>query len=165
MTDNAVVRILLVEDNPDDIRLTRHALAKHGLTNALRVVTTGAAALDVLRDHVPEAGCAGDLVLLDLGLPGMSGLEVLGAIRSDPTLRQIPVIVLTGANAFDDIEGAYTSGADAVMFKPIDFGQLADRSAELGLGWQLVDPQRRTSHLSEGREAGRWALPHLTKGY
>jgi two-component system, chemotaxis family, response regulator Rcp1 len=109
--------ILLVEDNPLDARSTLRAARKLELTESLEVVTHGQAALDRLRAHVPDADRV-DLMLLDLNLPGKDGHDILNEIRSDPSLRSLPVVVLTTSSDRADVDSAYRQGANAYVTKP-----------------------------------------------
>ncbi len=114
--------ILLVEDNPADVRLVQEALREHELLPQLHWVASGDAALRFLRQDGEHAGSpTPDLVLLDLNLPGLNGQEVLALIKQDSSLRQIPVVVLTSSAAKDGVLQAYGSHANAYMVKPNDF--------------------------------------------
>ena len=116
--------VLLVEDSPADIRLTREALAGGHLLHELRVLPDGAQALAFLRREAPFVDAPRpDMVLLDLNLPGRSGLEVLAEIKADPGLARIPVIILSGSDAQMDISMAYDSFANGYITKPVDLDQ------------------------------------------
>lgn len=116
------VEILLVEDNPGDVRLTLEALKEARVLNHLSVVNDGAAAMDYLRRAAPYTDATRpDIILLDLNLPKKDGREVLGEIKQDPALRAIPVVVLTTSRAADDIVSAYQLHANCYIAKPIDF--------------------------------------------
>lgn len=113
--------ILLVEDNPGDVRLTKEALKEGRIDNTLHVVTDGIEALDFLYrrgDHT-DAPCP-DIILMDLNLPRKNGDEVLAEVRDDPDLSKIPVIVLTSSNAQEDVVKSYELQANAYLTKPID---------------------------------------------
>lgn len=113
--------ILLVEDNPDDVDLTREAFREVGATSRLHVVEDGVEAIAFLRHEAPYAAApTPDLVLLDLNLPKRSGHEVLAAIRRDPALRGIPVVVLTSSAAESDMARSRALGADGYVTKPVD---------------------------------------------
>jgi CheY-like chemotaxis protein len=118
------IEILMVEDNPGDVRLTQEALKGGKIWNELNVVSDGVAALDYLRRVPPyENVTRPDLVLLDLNLPKKDGREVLAAIKSDPSLQTIPVVVLTTSQADEDVIRAYTLNANCYVTKPVDFEQ------------------------------------------
>lgn len=120
-TPTRPVEILLVEDNPGDVRLTKQALAEAKLTNNLHVVLDGEQAMQFLRRdaHCAEVP-APDLILLDLNLPKKDGLEVLAEIKQDPTLQKIPVVVLTISSGKQDLYRAYDLGCDHYITKPVD---------------------------------------------
>ena len=116
------VEILLVEDDPGDVLMTREAFQDYKLRNQLHVVTDGAEAMSFLRQEGDYADRPRpDLVLLDLNLPRMDGREVLEAIKSDPDLASIPVVVLTTSEAEDDVMRSYSLHANAYVTKPVDF--------------------------------------------
>ncbi|MEQ1503668.1 MAG: response regulator [Myxococcota bacterium] len=118
------VEILLVEDNPGDVRLTREALRDGKVRNHLHVVPDGVEAIAFLRREGPYAGAPRpDLVLLDLNLPKKSGREVLADIKSDPDLMRIPVVVLTTSKADEDVLRAYEFHANCYVTKPVDLEQ------------------------------------------
>ena len=135
--------ILLVEDNPDDEALTLRALTKANVRNAVVVARDGVEALDYLfatgahagrdRRQVPE------LVLLDLKLPKVDGLEVLRRLRADADTRLLPVVILTSSNAERDLIDGYSLGANSYVRKPVDFGQFAEAVRQLGLYWLVVN--------------------------
>lgn len=116
------VQILLVEDSPGDVRLTREALREGKVANELHVVSNGEAALAYLRRGPGYEGTpTPDLILLDLNLPRMSGLEVLAELKKDPTFRTIPVAVLTTSEAEADVHRSYDLGASCYLTKPVSF--------------------------------------------
>ena len=118
------IEILLVEDDPGDVRLTREALKEGKVRNALTVARDGVEALEVLRRQGPHARAARpDVILLDLNLPRMDGREVLKAIKSDEKLRRIPVVVLTTSSADEDVARSYDLQANCYITKPIDLDQ------------------------------------------
>lgn len=119
------IEILLVEDNPGDVRLTREALKDAKMSNLLHVVEDGAAALDFLHQRGAYRNAPRpDLILLDLNLPRKNGREVLQEIKEDPRLKIIPVVILTSSQAEEDILGAYSLHANCYITKPVDFAQL-----------------------------------------
>jgi len=142
MAENPV-EILLVEDNPNDVELTLHTLKKHNLANRVYVVRDGSEALEYLF-------CTGayahrniqnspKVVLLDLKLPKVDGLEVLRRLKSDQRTRTIPVVVLTSSREERDIVESYQLGVNSYIVKPVDFGQFAEAVRQLGLYWLLLN--------------------------
>jgi CheY-like chemotaxis protein len=133
------VEILLVEDNPGDVRLTKEALKELRITNELHVVTDGPDALDFLfgRDGY-ESAPAVDLVLLDLNLPRMDGIEVLKEIKSDPDLKRTPVIILTSSSAEEDVVRSYENYTNAYVTKPVDPNQFVDVIRSLEEFWFTI---------------------------
>ena len=118
------IEILLVEDNPADVRLTVEVFKDSRITNHISVVTDGVEAMDFLRKKGNYAGVTRpDLVLLDLNLPRKDGREVLSEIKADPDLKTIPVIVLTTSDADQDVWKAYDSGVNSYITKPVDLDQ------------------------------------------
>lgn len=118
------IEILMVEDNPGDVRLTREALKHHKVSNELHVVEDGVAALDFLHRRPPyEQAPRPDLVLLDLNLPRKDGRQVLASIKSDELLKTIPVVILTTSQAEEDVVRAYKLNANCYVTKPVDFEQ------------------------------------------
>lgn len=118
------IKILLVEDNPGDIRLTREALKDSKIHNTLEVVEDGKEALDYLRNVGKyKDSTRPDLVLLDLDMPNTSGREVLQEVKSDPNLRSIPLVVLTVSKSDQDILNSYDMQANAYVNKPLDLDQ------------------------------------------
>lgn len=139
---NSIVDILLVEDNPNDAELAIHALKKYNLTNRLEWVKDGEAALDYLFHRGTYANGPNSLpriVLLDLRLPKVDGLEVLKQIRANPITRELPVVVLTSSKEERDVAEAYRLGANSFVAKPVAFDEFAKVVAELGMYWVLVN--------------------------
>jgi len=125
--DVKVIDVLLVEDDPGDVLMTREAFADHKLKNVLHVVDNGADAMSFLRKEGEYADSpTPDLVLLDLNLPRMDGREVLAAIKGDDQLRTIPVVVLTTSEAEEDVLRSYQLHANAYVTKPVDFERFLD---------------------------------------
>ncbi len=135
-------RILLVEDSPNDAELTLTALAKHNLANDVTWVHDGEEALDFLHCRGKFAGESCNnlaVVLLDLKLPKVDGLEVLRTIKSDDRLRSIPVVVLTSSREERDLVESYRLGVNAYVVKPVDFAEFMNAVKELGVFWALVN--------------------------
>lgn len=121
------IEILLVEDNPGDVRLTEKAFADAGLVNNLNVVNDGVAAMNYLRQEGEYADSTRpDMVLLDLNLPRKSGEEVLTEIKGDEDLKRIPVVILTSSDAEEDMIRSYNEHANAYLTKPVDFQGFLD---------------------------------------
>lgn len=137
------VEILLVEDNPSDEELTIHALRSNNFANNIEVVRDGAEALDYLfHTGAFEARSAGDrpkVILLDLKLPKVDGLEVLRRIKSNPRTVSIPVVVLTSSSEERDIVDSYSLGVNSYIVKPVEFSQFAEVVRHLGLYWLLLN--------------------------
>src|SRR3989441_11940880 len=134
--------ILLVKDDPDDEALGVRALKQRGLTNGIVVVGEGVEALDYLFCTGPYATRAPEppfVVLLDLKLPKLDGLEVLRRLRSDDRTRFVPVVVLTSSDEEQDIMRGYSLGANSYVRKPIDFAQFSEAVRQLGLYWLLLN--------------------------
>ena len=142
MTDQI---ILLVEDNENDEELTLRALRKNKIGNEVVVMRDGPAALDYLFGRGPHAGrdtrVQPQVVLLDLNLPKLSGLEVLRAIRADERTKLLPVVVLTSSKEDADLVGCYASGANSYICKPVDFTQFVEAVRQLGLYWLVLNQQ------------------------
>ncbi len=142
MTED-LVEILLVEDNPNDVELTLRALKKNHLANRIEVVRDGAEALDFIfgtgayahRQH----GENPKVILLDLKLPKVDGLEVLRRVKADARTRTIPVVVLTSSREERDIVGSYQLGVNSYIVKPVDFEQFTESVRHLGLYWLLLN--------------------------
>lgn len=137
------VEILLVEDNPNDVELALRALKKHNLTNKVHVVKNGVEALEFIFGTGAYAGRDVDnkpkVVLLDLKLPKVDGLEVLRRIKADERTKVIPVVVLTSSTEERDIIESYQLGVNSYLVKPIDFDKFIDAVSELGLYWLLLN--------------------------
>ena len=135
--------ILLVEDNPNDVELTIRALKKASIANTIVVARDGVEALDylLLRGAWANrpAATAPQVVLLDLKLPRVDGLEVLRALRQDPRTRLLPVVVLTSSQEEQDLISSYSLGANSYMRKPVDFLQFTEAVRQLGLYWLVLN--------------------------
>jgi CheY-like chemotaxis protein len=126
------IRILLVEDSPTDVELTREALAEARIANELTVARDGVEALEILRD---SGSARPDLVLLDLNLPRLSGIEVLREVKDDPQLRTIPIVVLTTSRADEDVLEAYRNHVNAYVRKPVDFDEFMEKIRTIERFW------------------------------
>ena len=137
------VEILLVEDNPDDMELTLHALRGEHISNSIEVARDGEEALDFLFcrgafqersfEHPPK------VVLLDLKLPKVDGLEVLRQVKADPRTKAIPIVVLTSSKEDRDLVKSYRLGVNSYIQKPVDFDQFRQTVKQLGLYWLVVN--------------------------
>jgi CheY-like chemotaxis protein len=135
-------RILLAEDNANDLELTLAALQQHHLANEIVAVRDGSAVLDYLYRrgafaHVAPGPPA--LVLLDLKMPKVDGLEVLRVIKADPELRMIPVVMLTSSREESDLIRSYQLGVNAYVVKPVDFSEFMDAVRQIGAFWAVVN--------------------------
>ena len=147
------IEILLVEDNPNDLELTMHALRKEHLSNSIQVARDGEEALEFLFcrgaysqrsfDHPPR------LIVLDLKLPKVDGLEVLRQIKNDSRTRAIPVAILTSSKEERDLVEGYNIGANSYIQKPVDFNQFRDTVKQLGLYWLVVNQPPPSSSYSK----------------
>lgn len=135
--------ILLVEDNPDDVELTLRAFDKSKIVNEVIVVRDGEEALDYLfatgTHATRDANVMPEVVLLDLKLPTIDGLEVLRRIRADERTRRMPVVVLTSSKEERDIVSSYDHGANSFVRKPVDFAEFVEASRQLGLYWLVIN--------------------------
>jgi CheY-like chemotaxis protein len=131
--------ILLVEDNPDDEALTRRAFDRSNVVNSLEVVRDGQEALDYLFGDEEPAMVLPALILLDLKLPKVDGLEVLKQIRAHDRTKLIPVVILTSSREETDLVAGYGSGANSYVRKPVDFDQFSESVRQLGLYWLVVN--------------------------
>jgi len=135
--------ILLVEDNPDDVELTLRVLKQNNITNQVKVVNDGVEALDYLfaeGDYSDrDISDLPAVILLDLKLPKVDGLEVLRRIRADERTKLTPVVILTSSKEEQDLINGYSLGANSYVRKPVEFGQFADAVRQLGLYWLLLN--------------------------
>jgi CheY-like chemotaxis protein len=138
MTSGGSVQILLVEDNPGDVRLTQEAFRHGRLANELIVCGDGVAAMALLRERQAKNEQQPGLILLDLNLPGRGGLEVLAEIKADTELRVIPVVILTSSGAERDVLQSYERNANAYVTKPIDIDEFLAAIRSLGDFWLAV---------------------------
>jgi CheY-like chemotaxis protein len=138
-----VLQILLVEDNPNDVKLTLHALRAENLVNTVQVARDGEEALDMLFCRGEFASRTFDnpprLVLLDLKLPKVDGLEVLRAVKGDPRTHAIPIVVLTSSREERDLVESYKLGVNAYIQKPVEFASFRQAVKQLGLFWLVIN--------------------------
>lgn len=130
--------VLLVEDNPMDLELTLHALKSRKLTNPIEVARDGEEALAYV-EKLKNGNPFPVVILLDLKLPKISGLEVLEVIKSHPTFKTIPVVVLTTSSETSDIERAYKLGANSYIVKPVDFDKFMEVARQIELYWSVLN--------------------------
>ena len=142
MNEYEQVRILLVEDSPLDAELTMRALNEGKLANAIEWVKDGQQALDYLFQegtYSDRGGCMPHLVLLDLKMPRVSGIEVLKAIKSDERTRRIPVVIMTSSQEEKDIAQSYDLGVNSYVVKPVDFIALTNLARQAGYYWLAIN--------------------------
>jgi len=141
--DNLQVEILLVEDNMDDAEMTIRALRKKNLSNRLTHLTDGEEALDFLFGRGKFAGrnlnLKPKLILLDLKMPKIDGMEVLEKVKSDSETKKIPVVILTSSKEDPDLQKCYELGANSYIVKPVEFESFINAVSELGLYWMLLN--------------------------
>ena len=138
--DRKFVDILLIEDNPDHVELILKALRDNNVLNEVHVVASGEEAIDFLYQRGAYANAARPgLILLDIKLPGMDGIEFLRRIKADPELKRIPVVMLTTSAGEKEIVESYNCGANSYIVKPVDFEQFAKVIKELKLYWVVVN--------------------------
>src|SRR5579859_3842300 len=153
MTDRQI-EILLVEDNKDDVELTLHALRKEKLANSIHVARDGEEAMEFLFCNGNHADRSFEnpprLVLLDLKLPKVDGMEVLKRLKADPRTKAIPVVILTSSKEERDLIQGYGLGANSYIQKPVDFEQFRDTVKSVGLYWLLINQAPISAAASKG---------------
>ena len=141
---NRYINILLVEDNPDDVELTLHALQRNNIANPVKVVRDGQEAIDYVFHEGAYRGSAHDLpqlVLLDLKLPKVDGIEVLNRLKGDKKTKLIPVVILTSSKEESDLMKSYDLGVNSYIRKPVDFDQFVETVRQIGFYWMLINEQ------------------------
>ncbi len=141
---NRGINILLVEDNPDDVELTLHALKKNKIVNPVKIVRDGQEALDYLfqkGDYESTDYDPPNVILLDLKLPKVDGIEVLQRIKSDRRTKLIPVVILTSSKEESDLLRSYDLGVNSYIRKPVDFDQFVETVRQIGFYWMLINEQ------------------------
>ena len=152
MPDSGETEILLVEDNPTDLELALRVFKKHRIANRIEVARDGEQALDFLFGEGAHAGRGSiqipKVILLDLKLPKIGGIEVLRRIKSDPRTRTIPIVVLTSSREEKDLLESYSLGVNSYIVKPVDFDQFSDCLRDIGMYWLLSNapPKIHASH-------------------
>lgn len=134
--------ILLAEDNIRDVELTLAALSEHNLANKVVVVTDGIEAIEFMRcegKYKSRKRCNPAVILLDIKMPRMDGIELLQVIRTDPALKMIPVVMLTSSREEPDLKLSYELGANAYVVKPVDFRKFMDVIKQIGIFWALIN--------------------------
>lgn len=142
MNENELVEILLVEDNPSDAELTIRALKKRKLANHLIWLKDGAEALEFLffkGSHASRPQVQPKLILLDLKMPKVNGMEVLRRVKADEQLKTLPVVVLTSSHEDQDIEESYKLGVNSYLVKPVEFEQFQEVASNAGFYWLLIN--------------------------
>jgi two-component system response regulator len=141
--DNLEIEVILVEDNPDDAYLTIMALKKHNLANRMVHLKDGAEALDFIygtgQYNGKVIGNNPRVILLDLKMPKVNGMEVLQRIKSDETTKSIPVVILTSSAEDPDIKRCYELGANSYIIKPVEFDNFSKSVADLGMYWLILN--------------------------
>jgi CheY-like chemotaxis protein len=151
--------ILLVEDSPDDAELAMHALRREKLANNIVIARDGEEALDFIFCRGPYAGRSFDhppkLVLLDLKLPKVNGIEILKQVKADPRTKTIPVVILTSSKEERDLVDGYNLGANSYIQKPVDFDQFRQTVKTLGLYWMVVNQSPLNHGVKQVKGAGQ----------
>ncbi len=153
------VEILLVDDSPEDVELTIRALRRNQIANEIKVAEDGAEALDFLfcRGSYQHRNAAvpPKVVLLDLNLPKVNGLEVLREMRGDPRTKAIPVVILTSSKEQKDLITGYNLGVNAFVQKPVDFEQFNEAIRQIGMFWMLINQAPPRGSFGEAKPPGK----------
>src|SRR4051812_6199207 len=149
MNNSSIIELLLVEDNPQDLELALRSLRKINLANHIEVARDGAEALDIIFCEGPQSerkmADGPRVILLDLKLPKVDGLEVLKRVKSDPRTRTIPVVVLTSSKEQRDIVESYHLGVNSYIVKPVNFDGFTEAMREVGVYWLMLNQAPRFS--------------------
>lgn len=149
------MEILLVEDNPEDVEITLRAFRKYNLSNNIHVVRDGEEALECIfctgryADRSPDSNPR--LILLDLKLPKVDGIEILQRCKSDPQTKGIPIVILTSSREERDLVDSYNLGVNSYVVKPVDFSQFTEAVRQLGLYWMVLNQVPSDRHAEGGR--------------
>ena len=154
------MEILLVEDNPEDVEITLRAFQKYKLSNKIHVVQDGEEALECIfctgRYAGRSVGSDPRLILLDLKLPKVDGIEILQRCKSDPRTKGIPIVILTSSREERDLVNSYNLGVNSYVVKPVDFSQFTEAVRRLGLYWMVLNQLPSDMHAEGGRTGGSW---------
>ncbi|MGH7181277.1 MAG: response regulator [Nitrospiraceae bacterium] len=154
------MEILLVEDNPEDVEITLRAFQKYNLSNKIHVVRDGEEALECIfctgRYADRSGGSDPRLILLDLKLPKVDGIEILQRCKADPRTKSIPVVILTSSREERDLVNTYNLGVNSYVVKPVDFSQFTEAVRQLGLYWMVLNQLPSNVHAEGGRTGGSW---------
>ena len=165
----SIKNILLAEDDPRDVELTLAALEEHHLANKVAVVRDGAEALDYLYcrgKFKTRSGGNPVLVLVDLKIPKVTGLEVLKIIKADERLKTIPIVMLTSSREEPDVTECYQHGVNAYVVKPVDFGEFVKAVQELGIFWAAInEPPPQTGREGTSIQGDKVISPRIERGY
>jgi len=152
------MEILLVEDNPEDVEITLRAFQKYKLSNKIHVVQDGEEALECIfctgRYAGRSVGSDPRLILLDLKLPKVDGIEILQRCKSDPRTKGIPIVILTSSREERDLVNSYNLGVNSYVVKPVDFSQFTEAVRRLGLYWMVLNQLPSDMHAGGGRTRG-----------
>jgi CheY-like chemotaxis protein len=147
------MEILLIEDNPEDVEITLRAFKKNRLANKIHVVRDGEEALECMFStgrYAEQSVCSTTrLILLDLKLPKIDGMEILKRCKSDERTKKIPVVVLTSSKVEQDLTDSYDLGANSYIVKPVDFSQFTETVRQLGLYWMVLNQLPSEIHMLE----------------
>lgn len=142
-SNDHTIEIVFIEDSPEDADLAIRSFKKNNVANEIKLIDDGQLALDYLfgQGKYSDSGrpVTPRLVLLDLKLPKVNGLEILAKMKADSTLRRVPVVILTSSNQDMDIERAYSLGANSYIVKPVNFGKFADAIQQMGVYWMVLN--------------------------